>query len=161
MTSTAVLAESVEAVRRAGAARGREAQAEFAELARELAAQEVSVRHIAALTGRSKSAVGRAVKAAPPDRRWANAATPVLYDAFCEAGSALLGYYIAFRRDSRSEVERELWAARMSALKSERDGVGPDERERMAALLERWTSERAHLASLRRRAADGAASAAE
>jgi hypothetical protein len=153
------LAASVEAARRSAPASGGDLDADFIELAQGLAASKVSVRHIAALTGRSKSAVGRAVKADPPTREdpWAEASVQILYDAFCEAGNALLGYYIAFRRDSRSEVERDLWAARMRALKAERDSVGPDDREALAALARRWEAERAHLAGLRRRGGNGSA----
>ncbi|MDR0416905.1 MAG: hypothetical protein LBH76_06275 [Propionibacteriaceae bacterium] len=157
------MAESVETIRKTGAPTAADVDAAFVELARELAAQKISVRHIAALTGRSKSAVGRAVKTAPPERRdlSAEVGVQVLYDAFHEAGSALLGYYIAFRRDSRSDVERDLWTARMQALKSERDGVGPDDREQMTALFARWSAERAHLATLRRRGGDDGAAEVE
>jgi hypothetical protein len=157
------LAASVEAARRSGAAPGTGFDADFVELAKELAANKVSVRHIAALTGRSKSAVHRAVKADPPSEAdpWARLSAQVVYDAFCEAGNALLGYYVAFSRDARSQVERELWAARMGALKAERDSVGADDRETMARLSARWQAERAHLASLRRSGGDGAAPQAD
>jgi hypothetical protein len=164
MTPTAqALAAAIEAARRSGPAPGTGFDADFVELAKELVANSVSVRHIAALTGRSKSAVHRAVNAHPPSAAdpWAQLSAQVVHDAFCEASNALLGYYAAFCRDARSQVERELWEARMGALKAERDSVGVDDRETMARLAARWQAERAHLASLRRSGGAGAAPQAD
>ena|GEM_PF-6828332 len=145
-----ILIENIEIIRREQAsASARDKR--FVQVVQDLREQQVSVRHIAALTGRSKSSVDRAKRASVSQKKTPlmRLTLPMLYDGFREAGNVLIGYYLAFSRDSASELERDLWAAQIRAFTDKRDSVSPDDRDKMIECIEEWNSERARLSKLR------------
>ncbi len=68
--------------------------------------------------------------------------TSVLFDVVADVGGQLQGLYAERSRDERLTAdERARWWQKVTEVRDDLRQVGPDDRDRMADLFERWRQE--------------------
>jgi hypothetical protein len=71
--------------------------------------------------------------------------TPVLYDMFRDAATALSAAYIARSDQATTTAESTRWWDRVLALRDAADATDPDDRQALAANIKQWQRQAAEL----------------